>query len=383
MKTFGMNLEPARTRLVLAGALLALSGLSACDSSNASGEMRRQAPTSVGRGEMVPAGVTPEMRFGSRSMTPPAGHDAAAAQGSHALPEFEYDLPDTWKQIARTDIRLLNFSVQGDSGATCYLSVLGGSVEGIRDNVDRWRRQFGLPAITDEELAGLPTLKLFGEVGPVVSASGPFADGMGGEIADAGLRGLIVHRGGALAFLKLVGPREVVGAEAANFDRFAESLNLPTAPTVEPSQSGASLLTVVAPPEWKVKDPGSVRLYSYEVGDGGDLSVMFLPGEAGGVPMNINRWRGQVGLDAAPEAELLAGERMTVLGEEGWWVDLEGSYKGMGTDVLVDKAGLIGVVVPMASETLFVKLAGPLDVVQAEKERVRAYIQSFQMGGQQ
>ena len=63
------------------------------------------------------------------------------------------------------------------------------------------------------------------------------------------------------------------------------------------------------PDGWKPASAGSMRIASFlvptDAGDG-DLSVVRLGGGAGGFVPNINRWRGQIGLDAADEASIMA-----------------------------------------------------------------------------
>ena len=53
------------------------------------------------------------------------------------------------------------------------------------------------------------------------------------------------------------------------------------------------------PKSWSVSSGSSMRLASYNVPHSsgvGDLSVMILAGDGGGVEANINRWRGQINL---------------------------------------------------------------------------------------
>ncbi|MCB1120033.1 MAG: hypothetical protein KJT03_00670 [Verrucomicrobiae bacterium] len=59
--------------------------------------------------------------------------------------------------------------------------------------------------------------------------------------------------------------------------------------------------TWVVPEGWEAGKSSSMRLASYNVplstGETGDFSLVQLSGAAGGVMANINRWRGQIGLE--------------------------------------------------------------------------------------
>ena len=54
-----------------------------------------------------------------------------------------------------------------------------------------------------------------------------------------------------------------------------------------------------APDGWVEQDPGTMRKGSWKVGAGAELAVTAFPGDVGGRMANINRWRGQLGLEPA------------------------------------------------------------------------------------
>jgi len=66
--------------------------------------------------------------------------------------------------------------------------------------------------------------------------------------------------------------------------------------------------TWIVPGGWEAGKTSSMRLASYNVpmagGETGDFSLVQLGGGAGGTMANINRWRGQVGLEPATPEEL-------------------------------------------------------------------------------
>ena len=61
------------------------------------------------------------------------------------------------------------------------------------------------------------------------------------------------------------------------------------------------------PKTWSVSSGSSMRLASYNVPHSngiGDLSVMVLAGDGGGVEANMNRWRGQINLNSQTLSEI-------------------------------------------------------------------------------
>src|SRR5438552_575957 len=67
-------------------------------------------------------------------------------------------------------------------------------------------------------------------------------------------------------------------------------------------------LTWRLPAGWEEVAPGEMRVASFRVkdktGKQADVSIVPLPGMAGGEINNVNRWRGQVGQSPVTEADL-------------------------------------------------------------------------------
>lgn len=83
------------------------------------------------------------------------------------------------------------------------------------------------------------------------------------------------------------------------------------APPAEPT--GADALSWTLPKGWsESRTPGSMRFATLAPpapAAGVDVSVVVLPGPAGGELANVNRWRGQIGLPSFDEAELGAARK--------------------------------------------------------------------------
>ena len=121
------------------------------------------------------------------------------------------------------------------------------------------------------------------------------------------------------------------------------------------------------PAGWTEKPGSGMRRASFVVpGTAGpaDMSVVSLPGDAGGVLANVNRWRGQVGLSPWDEAAFQAAVE-TLKAPAGAFavVDLPGSGQRMLAAIL-QKDG----------ETWFFKLLGPDKTVAAAAPAFKAFL---------
>ena len=110
-------------------------------------------------------------------------------------------------------------------------------------------------------------------------------------------------------------------------------------------------------------------------------TVSIFPGDTGGVRANISRWLRQLGL-ATDAASLDATEAalQPIQTAGGWtasWVDFRANAKKENVP-----EALLGAIVPMEGQTLFVKLSGPLALLDAEADRVRGLIESLAPGGE-
>jgi hypothetical protein len=97
-----------------------------------------------------------------------------------------------------------------------------------------------------------------------------------------------------------------------------------------------------------------------------------LPGGAGGLLANVNRWYAQMGAAPIDAAALDALPRAGLLGSPAPLVRIDGSFAGMGGET-VDDARLLGLVleIPATADTpgftLFLKATGPRAVLAAEE----------------
>jgi hypothetical protein len=121
-----------------------------------------------------------------------------------------------------------------------------------------------------------------------------------------------------------------------------------------------------------------MRLVSFEVGPEGrtECYVTVLGGDGGGLVANINRWRTQVGLEPWSEADIDGLESVEVLGREVPIVEVAGEYSGMEGG---SEAGfaILGLVCELGDRSVFIKMVGPREDVEAERESFVAFARSL------
>ncbi len=122
------------------------------------------------------------------------------------------------------------------------------------------------------------------------------------------------------------------------------------------------------PANWLEKPGQGVRLAVWTVGATGECTLITLPGEAGGLPANVNRWIAQLNLSGIGPAErkrvLAAVETVTTADNRpGELVDLLPLLAGKEPDRPAILAGRV----PYESETLFLKFTGPVALLKAER----------------
>jgi hypothetical protein len=290
------------------------------------------------------------------------------AAPERALPRLVYDTPAGWTELAPTAMRAANFRAR-DPRVECALTLLAGEAGGLAANVQRWRSQLGLPPLDPAGLAALPRVEFFGGEAAFFDASGTYT-GMGEAAprADHRIAGYLrIHAAGS-AFLKLVGPADVVAGELDALRALAASFRSRVA--AEPAPQGAAVTTPSPalnwrlPRGWVLGPPRAGRLATFAPLAAPELecTLVQLAGEAGGDRANIDRWRGQLGLAPLAPGELEALERLPMLGTHGLYVEC------------ADAAGerqLLGALVCDAAGSVFVKLVGPRERVLAERDAFR------------
>lgn len=373
------RLQPTGPRAALACIVLVACAvaLAACGD----GERRYEVTDVRDRPEGGPpprVGASPASRFG--------------AEDAPSKPTWTAETPSGWSALPPAPMRELGWRVAGNPQADCTFSTLGGTGGGLAANVNRWRKQMSLPDASEADVAALPTRPWMGRDARVVELEGTFV-GMGGgaNVPGAKMLGLVVELPAVSAYLKMTGPAAVVDAERERFFALAASIRrgapassdphagLDMGATPPPTEAAKAPFAWKVPAEWKEQGPRTMRVATW-VPEGTtktEVFVTLLAGTGGGAIANINRWRGQVGQDdLTPEAfEKLP--RAKVLGVEAVFLEVEGTYRGMAESGGDAGSMLLGMFLQRPGQAVTVKMTGPADEVRRERERFRAFCESF------
>lgn len=145
-----------------------------------------------------------------------------------------------------------------------------------------------------------------------------------------------------------------------------------TPPRLDPS------LSWLAPKRWKiVQHKSTMRIATYDVphapGDAEDaeLSITRAGGDSAS---NVGRWTVQFGAEGHKSAKT---EGRTLAGLKATFVEIHGSYQGMGMNE--PKAGyrLLGAIVETTGGSHFFKLVGPEKSVEAARAEFEAFLSSL------
>jgi len=258
------------------------------------------------------------------------------------------------------------------------------------------RENAGLAPVSDEELAKLVERV---DVGPVPAKLIDLTGAMNSS-SNASLNRILVAvcpHGGTTWFFKMAGDAGVVSAQRQAFVDFLKSVTfaesggagghgahfvstnakrIPSESTVEGGAADSAQGTPSwdVPAGWQPVPPSQMLLAKFMIGGAegrAEVTVSAFPGDTGGVLANVNRWRGQVGLEPLAQTEVdRQVTALDVIGGKAMLVDVTGESKSAG------KARLIGVIVPRERQTWFYKMMGDPVVAEREKSAFIKFVQS-------
>jgi hypothetical protein len=329
----------------------------------------------------------------------PAGHPEV---GESAPPALKYTLPAGWQETPPGQMRVASFRVNGKDGKQADVGVvpLPGLMGRDLENVNRWRSSVGLPGVREEELSKLAQpVEVAGQPGQLYEQAG--------ENPGSGERTRIlaaVSRQNNVAwFFKMAGDDELVSQQKPAFVAFLKSVGFDSGGTqaalpashppigsdaaVPPLMSASADSAAAAgssegKPDWQVPvgwqetAAGGFLVAKFMV-SGSDnaqaaVNVSMSQGDGGGLPSNINRWRGQLGLGPLAGGELTqAISEIDTAGGKASVVDFSGKDARTG-----QSARLVGAVVSQGNRTWFYKLMGNEHVVESQKSAFTKFIQT-------
>jgi hypothetical protein len=130
------------------------------------------------------------------------------------------------------------------------------------------------------------------------------------------------------------------------------------------------------PDGWVEQPLSEMRLGSFKV-DGAnnvsaDVSVIAFPGEAGGLTSNVNRWRGQLQLSPLDEDQLSQIiQRTEVDNVPTSLVDFQTAENSP------KPSRLLGAVLQATDRTWFVKMTGPPELLEGQRQKFLEFVKSF------
>jgi len=144
--------------------------------------------------------------------------------------------------------------------------------------------------------------------------------------------------------------------------------------------TGPTPLTWKTPDGWTQLAPGQMRVGSFKViGAGGktaDVSIIPLGGTAGGDVANVNRWRGQIGLNPVSAEEIKqAAQSVEVAGEPTGLYDLTGKNPGTG-----EPAGILAAIAQRGETAWFFKMTGDPGLLAEQKPAFVEFLKSVRFG---
>ena len=313
--------------------------------------------------------------------------DAGTEAASQRPP---WTVPEGWTKKESSGMRIASYSVTATDGRSADVSVvpLGPAAGTELENVNRWRKELKLADITETDLSGqtqaVPIGSLPSKMYEMVSDTTVLD-----EKHKARTLAAVLSVSGTTVFFKMKGEDVLVAENKPKFLAWLKSVDTgepspSSAQGAAPTPSAASPADMrgpVTPPPstgqphwdvpagWKPAAASTMRIASFVVGDGGDMSVVALGPAAGGTLANVNRWRGQLGLASVAEDALGTTEIDIAGGGKAVVADLTGEGTGAGKKMLA-------AIVSRPERTWFYKLAGPAALVATERENFIRFVKS-------
>lgn len=151
-------------------------------------------------------------------------------------------------------------------------------------------------------------------------------------------------------------------------------------PGLPPSQGGQSPLVYDVPEGWEDLPRAQFRDINLRLkrDNSAEMVLTFLASDGGGLVPNIDRWRSQVGLEPMSTADVQALTTRKVFGDDATYVELFGAYQGM-KGPRIDDGGIFGAIISRGGGTLFVKMTGSREVLEAEREHFHSFLDSLDL----
>jgi hypothetical protein len=279
---------------------------------------------------------------------------------SHEAQAPGWTLPEGWTQVDSPSgsIRYATIRPEEDS-LELTVTALADRGGGVEANLNRWRNEIGLGPISDPtELRGIAeTHEVNGQPVIEINMKGP-----GKEVGVAGDAPPTVDRPAAAPFARSAGGPPIIGQRLGPV--------IDKAPTDSP-------LTYTLPEGWRehAVTPGGMRKAAFSIpGEDQLAEVTIIPlGGPQGLLANVNRWRQEIGLGPMDEAQAQgAATPIEMDGVKGLLFDFEGREFPDGRQFRTLVA-----MITRDETTWFIKMLGPAQIVEREREDFQALLKSI------
>lgn len=322
----------------------------------------------------------------AEGQAPAAGHTATQRQAP-----YTWTLPAGWtdKPITRMQMRIGSFNTPGSPPGDVSVGVFRRS--DLLENVNRWRNQFGAPAVTAEALEK-DAIDVAGGKGVLVDVRGTFNGGgpmMGGGKPVEGQRllGVLKLTDSHLMSVRLLGSIEVVTEQEAAFQAFIASMKGTSAgagraagsttPQGAPSD-GRERLRWSLPAGWTATvEPAGNRVATFQA-QGAQAFLTMWGSAMGGETATLGMWANDVNRPALRPEEIEKFTRFPLLGGEALLVDLRGARVPSGGGDPEDTM-LLALRVAVGERTYFLKMVGKEAVLEPLKPAFEALARSLRL----
>ncbi|OYW70855.1 MAG: hypothetical protein B7Z37_29435 [Verrucomicrobia bacterium 12-59-8] len=142
------------------------------------------------------------------------------------------------------------------------------------------------------------------------------------------------------------------------------------------------LLTWTVPEGWSesaTPDPMGMRLLDLRFGPNqeGECYISLMPGPAGGLEANVNRWRTQMGQAPYTAEEIANLPKKPFFNRDASFVAFDGDFKGFGVTAAKTGYRMLGLIHSADQATIFVKLTGPKALVDQNAAAFDAFCLSI------
>lgn len=145
-------------------------------------------------------------------------------------------------------------------------------------------------------------------------------------------------------------------------------------PGMQEAADEAGTILYTTPTDWTELPASGIRKAYLQVsGENGtaDLTITAFPGDVGGVLANINRWRGQIGLEPATADQVASfTEQINIFQHGGLYVEIDGAPDSIRAAIL-----------PFHGYTWFIKLQGASSTVFENEIIFKEFLDTIEMEG--